>query len=163
MWPKIKARGDTIDFRLSKYDNLERKCCQYWVWFSNILKFLQTHFTSPIPIRICNNMTYFMQGCCKVWKSRGTNSNAARRRCPAVPSILSKSPPAPPPPACNMPVMELFMVYKKITFRSTNYITLLGLIWHPFWRRLLRLCDVKKIGLYIISNPNGWSCNLQLK
>ena len=83
MWPKIKARDNTNDFRLSKCDNLEGKCCQFWVWFSNILK-SSDPFHVANTIRICNNMTY---------------------------------------------CMELVMVYKKITFRSTNYITLLGLFY----------------------------------
>ena len=60
MLPKINPRDDTIDFCLSKFNNLEEKCCPFWVWFSNILNFFQIHFTSPIPIRISNNLAYRM-------------------------------------------------------------------------------------------------------
>ena len=54
------------------------------------------------------------QGCNKGQKSGGAGSNAARRRCPAVPSDLPKSggavaPPAPPLVACLLYIMNILI------------------------------------------------------
>ena len=59
------------------------KCCPFFVWFSNIFKFLQTHFSTPIRIRIWNKLPYRVQ---------------------------------------------FVMDYQKMPFRSTNFITLHGLL-----------------------------------
>ena len=60
------------------------KCCPFFLWFSNFLKFLQTHFSQPIPIRMKKNLPHRVQ---------------------------------------------FVMDYKKMSFRSTNFITLHGLIY----------------------------------
>ena len=36
------------------------KCCPFFVWFSNILIFLQTHFSSPKPIRMKKKLPHFI-------------------------------------------------------------------------------------------------------
>ena len=69
------------------------KCCPFFVWNSKISKFLQSHFSSPIPIKMKKKLPYRVQ---------------------------------------------FVMDYQKMPFRSTNFITLHGLIdTHPhpiFWR-----------------------------
>ena len=64
-----------------------------------------------------------MQGCSKGQKSGGAGSNAARRRCPAVPSDLPKSggavaPPAPPLVIC-------------LQFLRWDFLPLTALFAHP--------------------------------